>query len=92
MGCPSYPTYCRAEHKWQDAHLKVSVDDGCLALVQARNRITGVTEDLQHLSLSEAGLQPLIHQIDHLAPCKTISNYTAAKITWEINLTSICLN
>jgi len=60
-------------------HLKVSVDDGCLALVQARNSITRVTEDLQHLSLSEAGLQPLIHQIHHLSPCETISHYTASK-------------
>lgn len=70
-------------------HLKVSVDDRCLALVQARNSITGVTEDLQHLSLSETSLQPLIHQIDHLPSCKITSNYTAAQTTWVINLSGI---
>lgn len=42
-------------------HLKVSVHDGRLALVQPRNSLAAVTEDLQHLGLSEAGLQPLIH-------------------------------
>lgn len=57
-------------------HLKVSVDDGRLALVKARNSITGVTEDLQHLSLGEASLQPLIHQIDHLPSCKITSSCT----------------
>ena len=62
-------------------HLKVSVDDGCLALVQARNGVAGVAEDLQHLGLGEAGLQPLVHQIDHLPPCKTTSNHTAAQRT-----------
>lgn len=55
-------------------HLKVSVDDRRLALVQTRNSVTGVTEDLQHLSFSETSLQPLIHQIDHLTSCKIPSN------------------
>ena len=58
-------------------YLKVPVNDGCLALVQARYSIAGVTEDLQHLRLCEAGLQPLIHQIDDLSSCKRMCSYTA---------------
>lgn len=42
-------------------HLKVSVHDGRLALVKLGNSLAGVTEDLQHLGLGEARLQPLIH-------------------------------
>lgn len=53
-------------------HLKVSVDDRCLALVQARHGVAGVAKDLKHLRLCEARLQPLIHQINNLAPCKII--------------------
>lgn len=53
------PTYTRGGGRIR--HLKVSVHDGRLALVQPRNSLAGVTEDLQHLGLSEAGLQPLIH-------------------------------
>lgn len=73
--CPILHT---AVQSGQMCHLKVSVDDGGLALVQPRNSVTGVTEDLQHLGLGEASLQPLIHQVDHLTPCKTISSYTSA--------------
>lgn len=62
------------------SHLQVSVDDGRLALVQPRNGVTGVAEDLQHLGLGEAGLQPLIHQIDHLTPCKSIRLTSAQQL------------
>lgn len=50
----------------QACHLQVPVDDWRLALVQLGDGVTGVTEDRQHLSLSEARLQPLVHQVDHL--------------------------
>lgn len=47
-------------------HLKVPVDYGCLALVQLGDGVAGIAEDLQHLSLGEARLQSLVHQVDHL--------------------------
>lgn len=55
------------------------MDDGRLALVQARNGLTGVTEDLQYLGLCEARLQPLVHQIYHLASCKTVYSISSMK-------------
>lgn len=60
-------------HRGKMCHLKISVEDRRLALVQPRNSIAGVAEDLQHLSLCETGLQPLIHQIDYLPSCKNIN-------------------
>lgn len=42
-------------------HLQVPVDDGRLALVQLGDSVAGVAEDLQHLGLGEARLQPLVH-------------------------------
>lgn len=50
--------------------------DGRLALVQPGNSLTGVAEDLQHLGLRESGLQPLIHQVDHLTSCEAASGHT----------------
>lgn len=50
------------------AHLQIPVDDGGLALVQPGHSLAGVTEDLQDLALSEAGLQALVHQVHHLPP------------------------
>lgn len=46
------------------------MDDWRLALVEAGHSLAGVTEDLQHLCLSEACLQTLVHQVHHLAPCR----------------------
>lgn len=70
-------------------HLKVSVDDGWFALVQTRNGITGVTEDLQHLSLGEAGLQPLVHQVDHLPPWKIRSTWLNLSFLFPNTFTQI---
>ena len=53
------------------------MDDGRLSLVQPRNGVAGVAEYLQRLGLGEASLQPLIHQIDNLTPCRTISRDTS---------------
>lgn len=50
------------------SHLQIPVDDGSLALVQPGHGLAGVAEDLQHLALSEAGLQALVHQVHHLSP------------------------
>lgn len=51
-------------------HLEVSVDDGCLALVQAGHSLTRVTEDMEDLSLTEAHVQPLVHLLHHLTCCR----------------------
>jgi len=46
------------------------VDDGRLALVQAGHSLAGVTEDVEHLGLAEAHVQPLVHLLHHLALCR----------------------
>lgn len=50
-------------------HLEVSVDDGCLALVQAGHCLTGITEDVEDLRLTEAHIQSLVHLLHHLTRC-----------------------
>lgn len=50
-----------AARRGQACHLQVPVDDGRLALVQLGDGVAGVAEDLQHLGLGEARLQPLVH-------------------------------
>lgn len=47
-------------------NLEVSVDDGCLALVQAGHGLAGITEDVKYLSLTEANIQPLVHLLYYL--------------------------
>lgn len=42
------------KYKKYRPHLKVSVDDGRFALVQAGHGLTRVTEDVEDLSLAEA--------------------------------------
>jgi len=44
------------------------VDDGRLAVVQPRHRLANITEDLQHLELTEARLQVLVHHLQHVRP------------------------
>lgn len=51
-------------------HLEVSVDDGCLALVQAGHSLTRVTEDMEDLGFAEAHVQPLVHLLHHLTCCR----------------------
>lgn len=44
------------------------MDDGRLAVVQPRHRLANITEDLQHLELTEARLQVLVHHLQHVRP------------------------
>ena len=40
--------------------------DGGLAVVQPGHSLTSVTEDAEHLGLSEPSTQSLIHQLQHI--------------------------
>lgn len=46
------------------------MDDGRLALVKAGHGFAGITEDVQHLSFTEAHIQPLVHLFHHLTRCR----------------------
>lgn len=59
----------RCKWWWARLHLEVSVDDGCLALVQAGHSLARVTEDMEDLGLAEAHVQPLVHLLHHLTCC-----------------------